>query len=205
MWFHSESVKILLISTKRPKLLIINYLCCFITDEKSCDLFAFNRVWNVWPKKSVCVKCFTNLLGFGLEMEFVARNKVVWHIMNFLQNEETFLANINQTPPPQDAKNYLVKSADMECLWILSFFTHLSPTCTIVLCRTNGRVLDELCQEIGYTSHLFEATDKHGDISPPFHLFDGHHMDLHTNANTPQCKCQLKMSLQYLSSTVHPV
>jgi len=28
--------------------------------------------------------------------------------------------------------------------------------------RTNGRVLDVLCQEIGYTPHLFEATDKHG-------------------------------------------
>jgi len=28
--------------------------------------------------------------------------------------------------------------------------------------RTNSRVLDELCQEIGYTPHLFEAADKKG-------------------------------------------
>jgi len=28
--------------------------------------------------------------------------------------------------------------------------------------RTNSRVLDELCQEIGYNSHLFEAADKKG-------------------------------------------
>jgi len=28
--------------------------------------------------------------------------------------------------------------------------------------RTNGRVLDELCREIGYTPHLFEAADKKG-------------------------------------------
>ena len=115
----------------------------------------FHKSPGIWPWNGICCK----------KQSRAAHNELSTKWGNIFSQYQP-------AAPPQDAKNYLVKSADMECLWILSFFTHLSPTCTIVLCRTNGRVLDVLCQEIGYTPHLFEATDKHGDISPPFHLFD---------------------------------